>query len=63
MDGEDALEDGIYWLSVSESVSDEAEVSRSSSGMQPQISDWRWRMSLRTKRGELYEGTHTLWLH
>ena len=41
VDGEDPVEDGINWLSVSESVSDEAIIARGSSGMQPQIYNWR----------------------
>ena len=34
------MEDGIDWLAVGESVSDEAIVSRGSRGMQSQICDW-----------------------
>ena len=41
MDGKDSMEDRVDWLSVIESISDEAIVTRGSSGMQPQIRDWR----------------------
>lgn len=39
MDGEDPVEDRIDGLTVNESVSDEAIISRGSRGVQPQIRD------------------------
>lgn len=62
MYGEDPVEDGIDWLAIGESISDKAIISRGSRGMQSQIRDWGAGMSMRTKRGEVYQDTHTLWL-